>query len=564
MAADALAPLMSSAEMKPLLKLSRRRSVSCAVALTRDRQAVVLLHRRLKPRKLLAELKQKARVSGMDLDTATVRFGRAVVDGASDSAEVTFTVNKAPPGPMRMLMLPQMRSAGYQRCEFVVDEALETETEDGEDADDEEADEGAGASDASLSGPARTATALPSTAPAGSGAAGEGSVAVPASDDMAAARARLTQLALRAKEVMPGNPPGADAIRAAAAQARKALASQDVAAVNAAANVMQGALGPEQPGDATGVDDGRPASAAAALWAGADARAGAPRDRTGWTQVAQAGAGNTATDADGALPARNDDGSASTRGTPSPGDTINPREAWRYGPPLVADIRKVQPGDDVTGLIRRIKQLYSNQIMAAQIGLIQAALALSNPNRQSPSDHAEALAVLDDFVRHDRSLQPSPDDGTGYSPDQPGYHHYTAGPHAVCPAELQCSREEIADQMSRFAVPGQSPDQPVESGRKYRIYDPFTGLFAGRVTTTVSPDGLTTQNRTLPGHVLHDGQITRSAIRNPDGSWSVFTTGTGNNIVPLGAEANELAGPRIFDRVDKQMRQSILRHHGSS
>jgi hypothetical protein len=247
MAADALAPLMSSAEMKPLLKLSRRRSVSCAVALTRDRQAVVLLHRRLKPRKLLAELKQKARVSGMDLDTATVRFGRAVVDGASDSAEVTFTVNKAPPGPMRMLMLPQMRSAGYQRCEFVVDEALETETEDGEDADDEEADEGAGASDASLSGPARTATALPSTAPAGSGAAGEGSVAVPASDDMAAARARLTQLALRAKEVMPGNPPGADAIRAAAAQARKALASQDVAAVNAAANVMQGALGPEQP-----------------------------------------------------------------------------------------------------------------------------------------------------------------------------------------------------------------------------------------------------------------------------------------------------------------------------
>lgn len=115
--------------------------------------------------------------------------------------------------------------------------------------------------------------------------------------------------------------------------------------------------------------------------------------------------------------------------------------------------------------------------------------------------------------------------------------------------------------MSRFAVPGQSPDQPVRDLGRYRVYDPFTGLYAGRVTTTVSPDGLTTSNQTLPGHILHDGQITRSAIRNPDGLWSVFTTGSGNNTVPLGAEANEFAGPRIFERVDEQMRQNILRHH---
>lgn len=512
---------------------------------------MVLLHRRLKPRKLLAELKQKARVSGMDLDTATVRFGRAAVDGASDSAKVTFTVNKAPPGPMRMLMLPQMRSAGYQRCEFVVDEALETEAEDGEDVDDEGTDERAGEGDGSLSDPARTAAALPSKAPVGSDAAGEGSVAAPAPDGMAAARARLTQLALRAKEAMPSDPPRADAIRAAAAQARKALASQDVAAVNAAANVMQGALGPEQPGDATGADDGQPASAAAALWAGADARAGAPRDRTGWVDVAQGGV----------VPAAASGGYGPTRGALEPGHRPHAREVWRYGPPLLADIQQVQPGTDASTLRQRIEQLYG-EIPTTRGGLQRAVSDLSDPAQQAPQDRAATLAVLEQYLRHDTTLQPSPDDGFGYSPTRPGYHRYTSGPHVVCPAEIRCSREEVADQMSRFAVPGQSPDQPVTDLGVYKVYDPFTDLFAGRVQTSVSPDGLRTANRTRPGHVLHDGQITRQATQNPDGSWSVLTVGSGNNFIPLGAEANELAGPRIFDRVDDQMRQNILRHHG--
>ncbi len=561
MAADAPAPLMSSAEMKPLLKLSRRRGVSCAVALTRDRQGVVLLHRRLKPRKLLAELKQKARVSGMDLDTATVRFGRAAVDGASDSAKVTFTVNKPPPGPMRMLMLPQMRSAGYQRCEFVVDEGLETETEDGEDADDEEADEGAGEGGGSPSGPARTAAALPGTASARFGAAGEGSAAAPASDGMAAARARLTRLALRAKGVMPGDPPRADAIRAAAAQARKALASQDVAAMNAAADAMQGALGPGQPGDAIAADDRQPDPAAAVLRAGAGARAGAPRDRTGWVDVAQAGPANTAMDAGGVMPAAASSGYAPTRGALEPGRRPHAREVWRYGPPLLADIQQMQPGADVSALRQRIEQLYSDN-PTTRSGLQRAVSDLSDPAQQSPQDRAATLAILGEYVRREDTLQPAPDDGFGYSPKRPGYHNYTSGPHVVCPAELRCSREEMAEQMARFAVPGQSPDQPVTDSAKYRVYDPFTGLFAGKVTTLISLNGLRTQNITQSGHVLHDGQITRQATQNPDGSWSVLTVGSGNNFVPLGAEANELAGPRIFDQVDGQMRQNIFRHHG--
>ncbi len=149
-----------------------------------------------------------------------------------------------------------------------------------------------------------------------------------------------------------------------------------------------------------------------------------------------------------------------------------------------------------------------------------------------------------------------------FSPAKENYHHYQAGPNIVCPAELKCTSQEIADQMSRFAVPGQHPDQPVQSGQTYPVYAPVTGEFVGNVKTTISEDGLTTQNVTKPGHLLYDGQITRKAEQNSDGSWSVTTTGTGNNVIPGMATANELAGPSIFDSLDQQMRQNILLHHG--
>ena len=117
--------------------------------------------------------------------------------------------------------------------------------------------------------------------------------------------------------------------------------------------------------------------------------------------------------------------------------------------------------------------------------------------------------------------------------------------------------------MSRFAVPGQPPHDPVQSSRTYAVYDPVFGAFVGYVTTKVSPDGLTTQNRTRPGHLLHDGQITRTATQNPDGSWSVTTIGVGNNIWPGMATANTLAGPDIFNNIDEQMHRNIERHHGA-
>lgn len=134
--------LMPVAELKPLLRLARRRGVSCAIAMTKAKQGVILLHRRMKPKKLREEMKRQAKAAGMDLDTASVRFGRVTVDGASDSGLARIEVNKPAPGPVRAALLPTLRKAGCQRCELVVNDGLEAEPDDGEDADDE--DDGAG------------------------------------------------------------------------------------------------------------------------------------------------------------------------------------------------------------------------------------------------------------------------------------------------------------------------------------------------------------------------------------------------------------------------------------
>ena len=131
---DGPVEVMPAAELKPLLVLSKRQAVGYAIGMTRDKQGVVLLHRRKKPRKLMAELLRQAKAAGADLNRATMRFGRATVDGASDSSTVHFTVNKHVPDALRVKLLERLRPVGFQHCDIVVDEDLESESEDGEEA----------------------------------------------------------------------------------------------------------------------------------------------------------------------------------------------------------------------------------------------------------------------------------------------------------------------------------------------------------------------------------------------------------------------------------------------
>jgi hypothetical protein len=152
---------------------------------------------------------------------------------------------------------------------------------------------------------------------------------------------------------------------------------------------------------------------------------------------------------------------------------------------------------------------------------------------------------------------------TIFSPDKPGWHDYTSGPNLVCSAEQACSREEISDQLLRFAVPGQDPSKPVVHDETYPVYIPDTGVVAGNVRTTIGPDGLSITNRTEVGHIFYDGQVTRFASQNGDGSWSVTTRGTGNNQIYGMSVVNQYAGPHVFDMLDQQFRENIRLHHGS-
>lgn len=148
-----------------------------------------------------------------------------------------------------------------------------------------------------------------------------------------------------------------------------------------------------------------------------------------------------------------------------------------------------------------------------------------------------------------------------FSPNKAGWHHYHAGPNLVCPADLQCSRQEIANQLARYSVPGQDSAKPVEDGKTYPVYEPITRVYVGSIKTKIDDDGLTITNRTLSGHIFYDGAVVRSARQADDGSWYVTTEGRGNNVKPGTRSINETVGPEIFTRLDQWLRGNIERHH---
>jgi len=59
------------------------------IGLTKDRQAVILLNRPKKPRKLLSEAKSQAKATGLDLDLTSLRFGRVIACADITEARVS-------------------------------------------------------------------------------------------------------------------------------------------------------------------------------------------------------------------------------------------------------------------------------------------------------------------------------------------------------------------------------------------------------------------------------------------------------------------------------------------
>ena len=126
--------IMSPAEMKPLLMLSKREPVNAVIGMTKDHDGVILLSKRIKPKKLLAQLKTDARKAKVELDITSLRFGKAEVDTDKDSGLVMFTVNKDAPGALRMKLLELVKRVPYAKVEIDVDAIFEAEPEEDEQA----------------------------------------------------------------------------------------------------------------------------------------------------------------------------------------------------------------------------------------------------------------------------------------------------------------------------------------------------------------------------------------------------------------------------------------------
>jgi len=148
-----------------------------------------------------------------------------------------------------------------------------------------------------------------------------------------------------------------------------------------------------------------------------------------------------------------------------------------------------------------------------------------------------------------------------YSLDLPGWHYYNTL-NLVCPANLNCTADQMRDYLSRFSYPGQDPTNPVNNEQVNWV---FAFIPLGQIRTNVSVDGLTIINTTQRNHLMYDGQVVRTAVQAPNGAWYIATTGTGNNDIisvvstPITlAPLNQILGPDAFNNFDEDMMSYIL------
>ncbi len=127
--------IMAADKMKPLLALSKREPVQAAIALTAEGDGVILLDKKAKPKKVMSMLRAEAVKAKLQLNNATLRFGRAEVDTDYDSGMVRFFINKDAPGNMRIKLVEVVKRIPYQKVEINVDASLEDEPEEDDGAD---------------------------------------------------------------------------------------------------------------------------------------------------------------------------------------------------------------------------------------------------------------------------------------------------------------------------------------------------------------------------------------------------------------------------------------------
>ena len=121
--------IMAVDKMKPLLALSKKEPVQAAIGLTSDGEGLILLDKKAKPKKVFSMLKASAGKSKLQLNTSSLRYGRAEVDTEYDAGMVRFFINKDAPGNLRMKLVEVVKRIPYSKVEINVDPSLEAEPE---------------------------------------------------------------------------------------------------------------------------------------------------------------------------------------------------------------------------------------------------------------------------------------------------------------------------------------------------------------------------------------------------------------------------------------------------
>ena len=208
---------METAELKRLLSTSKKEPVSCAVGLSKDGTAQMLLHKTKTGRALLGEMeKTEGKITGP-------AFGTAAVDAELDPKLVVLTLNRAPSGVGRKLK-KALKGTGYSKVEIRLEDGTVAESVGEED---EEA--APQAAPTAATAPAEPPPAAPPTPP----------LPDPA---IAALTAALPALVKQVQTAIAADTSRAAALKGLTAAAVTAVKGQDVAAATAAMTALKDEL----------------------------------------------------------------------------------------------------------------------------------------------------------------------------------------------------------------------------------------------------------------------------------------------------------------------------------
>jgi RHS repeat-associated protein len=115
-----------------------------------------------------------------------------------------------------------------------------------------------------------------------------------------------------------------------------------------------------------------------------------------------------------------------------------------------------------------------------------------------------------------------------------------------------CSQAQANDAASRFAYPGQNPNNPVTAAARRASAAPGYLYPSGPISTQAISSNCF-RNVTQIGHLLHNGSVTRCILVGAGGEVGIGTVGRGHNYGAAIAESNEFFGPRIFESVDDKL-----------